>query len=86
MLDEFVYQFQSFAQWREKVKNKSEDELGMLAENSQVRLVQVDRSRYPRGVAEANRLSSPPGLVMLLCPQRPLLARPKVQDQRAVGR
>jgi translation initiation factor 3 subunit L len=44
MLDEFVYQFQSFAQWREKVKNKSEDELGMLAENSQVRRAQVDRS------------------------------------------
>jgi translation initiation factor 3 subunit L len=36
MLDEFVYQFQSFAQWREKVKAKSEDELLMLSENSQV--------------------------------------------------
>ncbi len=36
MLDEFVYQFQSFAAWREKVASKSEDELGMLADNSQV--------------------------------------------------
>lgn len=36
MLDEFVYQFQSFAQWRSSVKNKSEDELAMLAENPQV--------------------------------------------------
>jgi translation initiation factor 3 subunit L len=36
MLDEFVYQFQSFAQWRSVVKNKSEDELTMLAENPQI--------------------------------------------------
>ena len=36
MLDEFVYQFQSFAQWRSVVKNKSEDELAMLAENPQI--------------------------------------------------
>jgi translation initiation factor 3 subunit L len=36
MLDEFVYQFQSFAQWRSVVKNKSEDELTMLGENPQI--------------------------------------------------
>lgn len=36
MLDEFVYQFQSFAQWRANPKNKSEDELQLLAEGSQV--------------------------------------------------
>lgn len=36
MLDEFVYQFQSFAQWRANPKNKSEDELDMLAEASQI--------------------------------------------------
>lgn len=36
MLDEFVYQFQSFAQWRANPKNKSEEELDMLAEAQQV--------------------------------------------------
>jgi translation initiation factor 3 subunit L len=36
MLDEFVYQFQSFAQWRASPKTKSEDELDMLAEASQI--------------------------------------------------
>ena len=36
MLDEFVYQFQSFAQWRASSRNKSEEELDMLAEAQQV--------------------------------------------------
>ncbi len=36
MLDEFVYQFQSFAQYRQNPKNKSEEELEMLAEASQI--------------------------------------------------
>jgi translation initiation factor 3 subunit L len=36
MLDEFVYQFQSFAQWRANPKNKSEEELDMLSEAQQV--------------------------------------------------
>jgi translation initiation factor 3 subunit L len=38
ILDEFIYQFQSFSVWRSKVKNKSEEELMLLAEGSQVRL------------------------------------------------
>ena len=36
MLDEFVYQFQSFAQWRSQPSSKSEEELEMLAEGGQV--------------------------------------------------
>lgn len=36
MLDEFVYQFQSFVQWRAQPKNKQEDELEMLAEAQSV--------------------------------------------------
>ncbi|ORY32893.1 putative eukaryotic translation initiation factor 3 subunit 6 [Naematelia encephala] len=36
MLDEFVYQFQSFAQWRGNPKNKSEEELDLLAEAQQI--------------------------------------------------
>ena len=36
MLDEFVYQFQSFAQWRNNPKNKSDEEMDMLAEASQI--------------------------------------------------
>lgn len=36
MLDEFVYQFQSFAQWRANPKNKSEEELEVLADAQQI--------------------------------------------------
>jgi translation initiation factor 3 subunit L len=36
MLDEFVYQFQSFAQWRANPTNKNEEETEMLAEAQQV--------------------------------------------------
>ena len=36
ILDEFIYQFQSFSVWRSKAKNKTEEELLMLAEGSQV--------------------------------------------------
>lgn len=36
IIDEFIYQFQAFCVWRSKVKNKTEDELAMLAESSQV--------------------------------------------------
>ena len=36
MLDEFVYQFQSFAQWRGNPKQKNEEELEMLAEAPQI--------------------------------------------------
>lgn len=36
MLDEFVYQFQSFVQWRSNPSNKSEDELELLAEAQQI--------------------------------------------------
>ena len=36
ILDEFIYQFQSFSVWRSKVKNKTEEEIILLAEGSQV--------------------------------------------------
>ncbi|KAL5532341.1 hypothetical protein ACEPAF_5911 [Sanghuangporus sanghuang] len=36
ILDEFIYQFQSFSVWRSKVKSKSEEELVLLADGSQV--------------------------------------------------
>lgn len=36
MLDEFVYQFQSFAQWRATPSARSEDELALLAENPDI--------------------------------------------------
>ena len=36
ILDEFIYQFQSFSVWRSKVKNKSEEEVMLLADGSQV--------------------------------------------------
>ncbi|KAF8664118.1 hypothetical protein AX16_000808 [Volvariella volvacea WC 439] len=36
IIDEFIYQFQSFCTWRSKVKSKSEDELTLLAEGGPV--------------------------------------------------
>lgn len=36
IIDEFIYQFQSFCVWRSKVKAKSDDELGMLSDAGQV--------------------------------------------------
>ncbi|KAI5117616.1 hypothetical protein M0805_001216 [Coniferiporia weirii] len=36
ILDEFIYQFQSFSVWRSKSKNKTEEELALLADASQV--------------------------------------------------
>ena len=36
IIDEFIYQYQAFCTWRSKVKTKSEDELLMLADGSQV--------------------------------------------------
>ena len=37
ILDEFIYQFQSFSVWRSKVKSRTEEELSLLIEGSQVR-------------------------------------------------
>jgi translation initiation factor 3 subunit L len=36
MLDEFVYQFQSFTAWRAEISKKTEDEKALLAENPQI--------------------------------------------------
>ncbi|KAI0826646.1 eukaryotic translation initiation factor 3 subunit 6 [Trametes gibbosa] len=36
IIDEFIYQFQSFCVWRSKVKSKTEEELSLLADGSQV--------------------------------------------------
>jgi translation initiation factor 3 subunit L len=36
IIDEFIYQFQVFCTWRSKIKSKSDDELLMLADGSQV--------------------------------------------------
>jgi len=37
IVDEFIYQFQSFCVWRGKVKAKTDEELLMLADGRQVR-------------------------------------------------
>lgn len=37
IVDEFIYQFQSFYVWRARVKTKTEEELVMLADGSQVK-------------------------------------------------
>lgn len=36
MVDEFVYQFQSFCQYRAKMKNKTEQEIALLRQYDQV--------------------------------------------------
>jgi translation initiation factor 3 subunit L len=36
IIDEFIYQFQSFCVWRSKAKAKTEDELAMLSDSNQV--------------------------------------------------
>lgn len=36
MVDEFVYQFQSFCQYRAKMKNKTEQEIALLKQNDKV--------------------------------------------------
>ncbi|KAI0659160.1 RNA polymerase I-associated factor PAF67-domain-containing protein [Cubamyces menziesii] len=36
IIDEFIYQFQSFCVWRSKVKSKTDEEIALLAEGSQV--------------------------------------------------
>lgn len=36
IIDEFIYQFQSFCVWRSKVKTKTEEELVLLADANQV--------------------------------------------------
>lgn len=38
MVDEFVYQFQSFCQYRAKMKNKTEQEIALLRQYDQVRV------------------------------------------------
>ncbi len=45
IIDEFIYQFQSFCVWRSKVKSKTEEELSLLADASQVWLTHLTR-RY----------------------------------------
>jgi translation initiation factor 3 subunit L len=39
IIDEFIYQYQSFCVWRSKVKSKTEEELNMLADGAQVSAV-----------------------------------------------
>lgn len=39
MVDEFVYQFQSFCQYRAKMKNKTEQEIALLRQYDQVIVV-----------------------------------------------
>ena len=36
MIDEFVYQFQSFCQWRHKTKNRTPEEIARLKQNKDV--------------------------------------------------
>ena len=41
IVDEFIYQFQSFCVWRSKVKSKNEDELNILSDASQESGLQI---------------------------------------------
>lgn len=36
IIDEFIYQFQSFSNYRDRLKNKSDEEIASLRENEQI--------------------------------------------------
>lgn len=36
IIDEFIYQYQSFCVWRSKAKSKTDEEIALLSEESQV--------------------------------------------------
>lgn len=42
MVDEFVYQFQSFCQYRAKMKSKTEQEIALLKQFDQVATVHIE--------------------------------------------
>ena len=76
IIDEFIYQFQSFCVWRSKVKSKTDEEIALLAEGSQVRTFVPCASGRNLTIALI-------GVELLLGSERPLLLDSKVQDQRA---
>ena len=75
IVDEFIYQFQSFYVWRSRVKTKTEEELVMLADGSQASGLNVFAFSYRYFTLGA-------GLERIQCPQRALFSHPKIQDQR----
>ena len=75
IIDEFIYQFQSFCVWRSKVKSKTEEELALLADANQVRSSDINIRRTPTDRAA--------GLELLQCLERPVLPYPEVKNQRA---
>ena len=73
IVDEFIYQFQSFYVWRSRVKTKTEEELVMLADGSQASGLNI--------VAfSCSYLTLGAGLECIQCPQRALFSHPKIQD------
>lgn len=77
IIDEFIYQFQSFSVWRSRVRQKSEEEIQLLAEGGQVGCV----ATYCKEVVASNVHDL--GVVMLLSTQRAILFHSKVQNKRA---
>ena len=77
IVDEFIYQFQVFCTWRSKIKNKSEDELMLLAEGGPVRGVIL-----PLFPALTLATAS---MELVLRAERALLPHPEEQDPRAAS-
>ena len=73
IIDEFIYQFQSFCVWRSKVKSKTEEELALLADANQVRHSDVISPRIPTELDT--------GLELLQRLERPVLPDPEVKNQ-----
>lgn len=72
IVDEFIYQFQSFCVWTAKVKTKSDEELLMLADGGQVCLIRC---------AGVLLTSSRAGLECIQRLECTVLAHPKIQNQ-----
>lgn len=73
IIDEFIYQFQSFCVWRSKVKSKTDEELMLLVDGSQVRCASCVLNRAINPLIFV-------GLEFVQCTERPVLAHPKVAD------
>ena len=54
MIDEFIYQFQSFYQYRAKLKNKKQEELVALKNNPQIWSVNLVINYLQSLVAKSN--------------------------------
>ncbi|KAF9519386.1 hypothetical protein BS47DRAFT_1288400 [Hydnum rufescens UP504] len=75
IIDEFIYQYQSFCIWRSKVKSKTEEELNMLADGAQIWSTYsvlnvlyslIQKSKINESLAAARRGESPEAIAEIV--------------------